>query len=94
MGRSEKTTYSFKIGKYDYELKSMLKRIEQRKLNKSEIMKKAFKFYFKHALSTKRDYIYERMILENEKKGIAKEIDGHAKRLRLINKRLDDIDEK
>ena len=92
MVKKEKTVFSFKIRKDDFELRAMIKRLEQKKLSVSEVAKSGLKFYFKHMLSDKADPRYERLLLEEEKKIAKREFDEKFERLRKVNNRITELD--
>jgi hypothetical protein len=91
MTKKEIDKISFKISKEDYELRTMMKRMKQKKLNISDISKKALKFYFNHMLSSKSDPVYEKMILESERRKEAAQLNEHMARIKEINKRLGEL---
>lgn len=89
MTKKEIDKISFKISKEDYELKTIIKRMKQKKLNISDISKKALKFYFNNILSMESDPRYEKMLLEAERRQEKEKMDVHLLRIRKISERLE-----
>lgn len=92
MTRKQKTAFSVKIGKEDFELRAMIKRIEQQKLSISDVAKKAIKFYYKHALSTNPDPKYEKIFLEYQRKAEMEKFNESREKVSKINKRLRELE--
>lgn len=91
MTRKKIDKISFKIDKEDYELQTMVKRIEQMKLNKSEICKRALKFYYNTKFLQTPDPKYENILLEYERKAELEKFNESKDKMIKINQRLKEL---
>jgi len=73
MPKKNKSTISFKIEKEDYELKAIIRFIEKNNFQKSDVIKKALKFYVMNYWQKGNPDI-EKMILEAERKDLFKQM--------------------